>query len=128
ATVIVRTTSGLTLRSVDAGHTFIPVPGNPQVSSVAEARSGQDTWRIDAHGIVLHARTTGPFSPDPGSPQLGAGAHLIAAPAALTGVVVAVAQDGAVWRRGGDGRWARALLLLPAGIAGGVPAVTGVAA
>src|SRR5438067_12338108 len=52
ATVIVRTTSGLTLRSLDAGHTFIPVPGNPQVSSVAEARSGQDTWRIDAHGIV----------------------------------------------------------------------------
>src|SRR5438445_5329019 len=29
ATVIVRTSDGVTLRSVDAGHTFTAVPGNP---------------------------------------------------------------------------------------------------
>lgn len=126
--VIVRTSAGATLRSADGGRTFTAVPGNPELTTVPEARTGGDTWRIDGGGAVLHARGTGLLAPDPGSPNLGAGAHLIAAPGTLQGVVVAVAHDGTVWRRGGDGGWGRALLLLPAGITLGVPRVTAVAA
>ena len=66
--------------------------------------------------------------PDPGSPDLGAGADLIASPAALPGVVVAVSTDGTVWRRGQDGDWKQALLLLPASLVQGVPRITSVTA
>ena len=65
---------------------------------------------------------------DPGSPDLGAGADLIAATAALPGVVVTVSTDGTVWRRGQDGDWKRALLLLPASLVQGVPRITSVTA
>jgi len=65
---------------------------------------------------------------DPGSPHLGASASLLAAPAQLPGVVVAVAADGTVWRRDEAGAWARSLLLLPQGLNGGPPPVTGLAA
>jgi hypothetical protein len=65
---------------------------------------------------------------DPGSPDLGATAHLLAAPADLPGVVVAVAADGTVWRRDQAGGWGRSLLLLPAGLAAGPPRITGLAA
>jgi hypothetical protein len=65
---------------------------------------------------------------DPGSPGLGAGADLIASPAALPGVVVAVSTSGVVWRRGQDGDWKQALLLLPASLVQGVPRVTSVTA
>ena len=36
--------------------------------------------------------------------------------------------DGTVWRRGQDGDWKRALLLLPASIVQGVPRITSVTA
>src|SRR5947209_1696658 len=41
---------------------------------------------------------------------------------------VPVAADGTGWRRAETGGWGRALLLLPAGLLAGPPAVTGVAA
>nr|MDQ2961430.1 hypothetical protein [Candidatus Dormibacteraeota bacterium] len=42
--------------------------------------------------------------------------------------VLAVGADGHVWRRGEDGRWATAFILLPAGGFSGVPSVTGLQA
>jgi hypothetical protein len=66
--------------------------------------------------------------PDPGSPALGASARLIAAPAALPGVVVAVGADGTVWRRNASGSWGRSLVLLPQHLLAGPPVVTGLAA
>src|ERR1700674_1305663 len=127
-TGLVRTGSAATLRSDDAGLGFASVAGNPPIQPPAVVKSGADSWAIDASGGVLHATRSGALTLDPGSPQLGASAHLIAAPAAFPGVVVAVAVDGVVWRRGQDGDWQRALLLLPAGFPQGVPRITGVAA
>src|SRR6202022_4290254 len=124
-TVLVRTGSGATLLSDDGGLSFAPVAGSPPLQPPAVVKSGADSWAIDASGRVLHATGSGALTVAPGSPQLGASAHLIAAPAAFPGVVVAVAGDGVVWRRGQDGGWQRALLLLPAGFPQGVPRGTG---
>ena len=66
--------------------------------------------------------------PDPRSPFLGDLAHLIAAPAALPGVAVAVGSDNHVWRRDASGQWATAFILLPAGGLSGIPRVTSLAA
>jgi hypothetical protein len=128
AHIVVRTAAGETLQSSDGGTSFSPVPGNPPVVAAPVVRSGSDAWRIDPTGAVLHAHAGGSFQLDPRSPDLGAGAHLLAAPAAVPGVVVAVARNGSVWRRSQDGGWGLALLLLPAGLIGGVPTVTSVAA
>lgn len=124
--VTVVTGSGAALRSTDKGAHFSPVaaPVTPQVVVTA----GQYTWSIDVSGRILRGTRGGARLPDPGSPNLGRGAHLIAAPAALPGVVVAVATDGTVWRRGQDGDWREALLLLPQSLVQGVPQVTSVAA
>lgn len=124
--VTVVTGSGAALRSTDKGAHFSPVaaPVTPQVVVTA----GQYTWSIDVSGRILRGTPGGARLPDPGSPNLGRGAHLIAAPAALSGVVVAVATDGTVWRRGQDGDWRQALLLLPQSLVQGVPQVTSVAA
>ena len=84
-------------------------------------------WRID-NGTVLTATPGGSFSPDPGSPFLGDAAHLIAAPAALPGVAVAVGSDNHVWRRAPSGGWATSFVLLPAGGIAGIPRVTALAA
>lgn len=127
-TVIVRTTSGETLQSDDGGKTYSTAAAETQLTSPAEVRSGDDRWRINAAGRVLHARGSASLQPDRRGPHLGAGAHLLAAPAALPGVVVAVARDGTVWRRGADGGWGQSLLLLPASLTRGVPTVTAVAA
>ena len=92
---------------------------------------GKETWEIDPAGRVLHAAGTaasGTPVVDPGSPDLGRGAASIAAPAALPGVVVAVSTNGTVWRRGEDGDWKQALLLLPASLVQGVPRVTSITA
>jgi hypothetical protein len=126
AALVVRTGSGTTFRSRDGGRSF--TASSPPGSPAPSVRSGHDLWRIDPAGRVLHASDGHPPTRDPGSPLLGAGARLIAAPAALSGVVVAVATDGTVWRRSGTGSWGRSLLLLPRGITGGVPRVTAVAA
>jgi hypothetical protein len=124
--VTVVTGSGAALRSTDKGAHFSPVaaPVTPQVVVTA----GQYTWSIDVSGRILRGTPGRARLPDPGSPNLGRGAHLIAAPAALPGVVVAVATDGTVWRRGQDGDWREALLLLPQSLVQGVPQVTSVAA
>jgi hypothetical protein len=114
--------------SDDGGMTYAPVSGNPPIRPPAILQSGADAWAIDASGRVLHAKGSGALTLDPASPQLGASAHLIAAPAAFPGIVVAVAVDGVVWRRGQDGDWQRALLLLPAGFPHGVPRITDAAA
>ncbi|HEX6539933.1 MAG TPA: hypothetical protein VF155_12220 [Candidatus Dormibacteraeota bacterium] len=127
STVEVVTASGAALRSTDRGAHFsrVEAPVTPQVV----VTSGQYTWTIDVSGRVLRGIGGGPRQPDPGSPELGRGAHLLAAPAALQGeVVVAVATDGTVWRRAQDGGWRRALLLLPQSLVQGVPAVTSVTA
>ena len=42
--------------------------------------------------------------------------------------MVAVGTDGVVWRRGQDGDWKQALLLLPASIVQGVPRITSITA
>ena len=126
AVVTVVTGSGAALRSTDKGAHFTPVaaPVTPQVVVTA----GQYTWSIDVSGRILRGTPGGPRLPDAGSPTLGRGAHLLAAPAALSGVVVAVATDGTVWRRAQDGGWRQALLLLPQSLVQGVPRVTSVAA
>jgi len=126
--VTVQTGSRQTLQSVDGGRTFSPQPGNPPITSAAQLVSGNQTWKIDPSGAVLRGTARGEMTRDPGSPNLGTGAHLIAAPAALPGVVVAVAADGTVWRRAGDGGWSESLLLLPMSLAQGVPRVTSVTA
>ncbi len=84
-------------------------------------------WEI-RNGTVF----TGPFNqslePDPRAPYLGATAHLIAAPAALPGVAVAVGTDNHVWRRAPSGEWATSFILLPAGGLSATPQVTSLAA
>jgi hypothetical protein len=133
-TLIVRTGDGRTLRSTDAGATFTEVPGDSAVSPPQVVTSGDDSWSIDSAGRVLHATRGGALQPDPGSPALGAGARLLAAPAALPGSIVVAGVDGTVYRRCAaaagcsGGRWARCLLLLPESLVQGVPAVTALAA
>ena len=92
---------------------------------------GSGIWTITSGGRVARApdsTDTDAATLDPGSPELGSGADLLASPAALPGVVVAVGTDGTVWRRGEDGDWKQALLLLPQSLVQGVPRVTSVAA
>ena len=124
-TLVVRTASGEVLRSTDGGAHFSPAPSAqlPRVS----VTSGNDTWTIAA-GTVLRQRGASAPQRDPGSPDLGPDAHLIAAPAALRGVVVAVGDDGTVWRRGQDGAWRQALLLLNQSLVQGVPRITALTA
>ncbi|MFN2582755.1 MAG: hypothetical protein ABR498_08460 [Candidatus Dormibacteria bacterium] len=128
-TIDVRTDNGRTLRSVDAGAHFDAVPGDPPVKPPRAVSAGPYGWAIDATGHVLRRdAASSAFVVDAGTPDLGSGANLIAAPGALPGVVVAVATDGTVWRRGSGGDWRRALLLLPQSLVQGVPRITSVAA
>ncbi len=133
-TITVRTGNGSTLQSTDAGTTFARVPENPAVPPTGSVTSAGQLWRIDSAGQILYdpnvgsgERTHGAL-PDLRAPRLGRGADLIAAPAALPGVVVAVGTDGTVWRRGQDGDWKQALLLLPRSLLQGIPRVTSVTA
>jgi hypothetical protein len=117
------TTSGSFL-SADGGRSFQPVAGG---HVAAPAPASAPRWTIDK-GTVFTAAAGGQFAADPGAPFLGASAHLIAAPAALPGVVVAVGSDNHVWRRSSSGRWATSFILLPGGGLSGAPQVTSVAA
>jgi hypothetical protein len=129
--ITVRTDSGATLRSTDAGRTFSAAPAGTTFPPPGVVAIGSQRWEIDSAGRVLHVANASQASAtvlDPGSPDLGAGADLIASPAAFPGVVVAVATDGVVWRRGQDGDWKEALLLLPSSLVRGVPRVTSLAA
>jgi hypothetical protein len=127
-TIMVRTGAGATLTSPDAGKTFSPANGNPSFPPTGTVVVGSEVWSIDPEGVVRHASAGAALIPDPGAPHLGTGADLIASPAALPGVVVAVGADGTVWRRGQDGDWKQALLLLPQSLFQGVPRITALAA
>lgn len=129
-TILARTGAGATLRSTDGGRTFATAPADLTFPPAGVVTVGTQGWGI-SRGKVVHvanvAQSTAAVA-DPGSPDLGAGADLIASPAALPGVVVAVSTNGTVWRRGEDGDWKQALLLLPASIVHGVPRITSVTA
>jgi len=130
-TILVRTGSGATLVSSDAGRTFATAPAGTPFPPTGVVAIGAQRWAIASSGRVGHIADVALRSaalPDPGSPDLGPGADLIASPAALPGVVVAVGTDGTVWRRGQGGDWKQALLLLPASAVQGVPRVTSVTA
>jgi hypothetical protein len=129
--IVVRTGSGATVISRDGGKTFAAAPAGTTFPPTNVVVIGTQRWEVDSGGRVAHVSNAAQDStavPDPVSPDLGAGADLIAAPAALPGVVVAVSTDGTVWRRGQEGDWKQALLLLPASIVQGVPRVTSVTA
>jgi hypothetical protein len=130
-TIMVRTGKGEMLLSTNGGKTFATAPADATFPPISVVTAGSQRWEIDSAGRVLHAPSTAANSDsviDPGSPDLGPGADLIAAPAALPGVVVAASTDGTVWRRGQDGDWKQALLLLPASLVQGVPRVTSITA
>jgi hypothetical protein len=130
-TIMVRTGTGTTLSSTDAGKTFTPVQGDTTFPPTGRAVVGNTGWTIDSTHRVTHdddIAGKGAVITDPESPDLGAGADLLAAPGALPGVVVAVSTNGTVWRRGQDGDWKQALLLLPQSLVQGVPRVTSVTA
>ena len=99
----------------------------PPPAPPATVPSGARTWSIDAGGEVMVAEGGGTARRDPGSPELGSGAHLIAAPLAVPGFVVAVSTGGTVWRRAPSGGWSVSLALLPATLITGTPAVTSIA-
>ncbi len=130
--ITVRTGTGTTLSSTDAGKTFTPMEGSAAVfPPTGTAIVGNTGWTIGSDHRVSHnddLSGRGAVMTDPQSPDLGAGADLLAAPAALPGVVVAVSNNGVVWRRGQDGDWKQALLLLPQSLVQGVPRVTSVTA
>ena len=56
----------------------------PPPAAPATVTTGARTWSIDAAGEVTVAQAGGAARRDPGSPELGPGAHLIAAPLALS--------------------------------------------
>jgi hypothetical protein len=111
---------------------FAPTSAPPRPS--ASVSVGGVTWAIDPAGEVTVAHGSSPAVQDPGSPDLGPGAHLIAAPLGLppgvppASVVVAVSESGIVWRRAPDGIWSVSLVLLPTVLGGPTPAVTSIAA
>ncbi|MEO9044176.1 MAG: hypothetical protein ABI352_04015 [Candidatus Dormibacter sp.] len=121
--VVVRTASGA-FRSSDGGRSFTAIDGQHIALPLPPAAT---TWAID-NGVVVTASGGRPPAPDPRAPFLGEPAHLIAAPAALPGVVVAVGSDNHVWRRNASGQWATSFVLLPAGGLSGTPRVTSLAA
>ncbi len=130
-TIMVRTGTGATLSSTDAGRTFAPVQGDATFPPTGTVIIGNTGWSIGSDHRVSHdddLAGKGAVITNSGSPDLGAGADLLAAPAALPGVVVAVSTNGTVWRRGQDGDWKQALLLLPQSLVQGVPKVTSVTA
>ena len=113
------------LLSTDGGAHFSPLPAGCCTTPPSGATAKR--WSIKA-GAVMVSSGGAAFVPDPGAPDLGAGAHLIASPASNSDVVVAVDTGGTVWRRRPDGSWGRALHLLPQVLAWGTPTITAVAA
>jgi hypothetical protein len=120
-------TSGGRFLSTNQGGTFTATTDTP--SPLLPVLSAGTTWDI-RDGTVLTGLGPNPAAthPDPGAPYLGAGAHLLAAPAALSGTVVAVGSDNHVWRRTPSGSWSTAFIPLPAGGLSGTPRVTALAA
>jgi len=112
---------------VETASGFVPGAATPPPPPPS-VTAGTSTWSIDAAGQVLVRQGRGPAHVDPGSPDLGAGAHLIAAPLATPGVVLAASTGGTIWRRSSGGGWEVSLLLLPTTLVTGTPAVTSLAA
>lgn len=125
--VVVQTTDGRVLESRDAGASWSPAPAGTSAAALPAVYSAGTLWEI-RDGRVMRGSSPSSLAPDSGAPDLGAAAYLVAAPASLPGVVVAAAADGTIWRRGMDGGWGRALILLPPGLIGHPPAITGLAA
>lgn len=119
---VVATSGGRWLVSGDGGRGFRVLPTAPAVGAAPSP-----AWSI-RRGVVSRRDVNGRTQPDPGAPYLGATANLIAAPAALPGVVIAVGSDGHVWRRSPSGRWATSFILLPAGLFTATPRITALAA
>jgi hypothetical protein len=115
---------GAAMVQTASGFVATAAPPSPAPATVT---TGSRTWSIDAAGEVLVAEAGGAPRRDPGSPGLGPGAHLIAAPLAIPGFVVAVSTGGTVWRRDPSGGWSVSLALLPATLITGTPAVTSIA-
>jgi hypothetical protein len=115
-------------QSVDGGRTWqryfqrhgLVIPPGPRWR-VVDGRVGE----VDSGGVA-HVDPGSPVMPP--TPGLADQRSLIAAPASLPGVVVAVDPDNVVWRRGADGHWARALVLLPQDMISGPPRVTALVA
>jgi hypothetical protein len=122
--LVVSTASGGYL-SNDNGRSFQPLA--PGRHLALPQTFGPVVWQIDK-GVVLTAPAGHALAPDPHAPFLGATAHLIAAPAALPGVVVVVGSDNHVWRRAPSGQWVTSFILIPAGGLAGPPHVTSLAA
>jgi hypothetical protein len=133
--------------SVVQGHLTVDTPSGPFSSSDRGATftattdapapplpvlTGGTIWDIRDGVVVAGHQAIGlgiPIEqPDPGAPYLGAGAHLLAAPAAAPGVVIAVGTDNHIWRRAPSGSWSTAFIPLPAGGLSGAPRITSLAA
>jgi hypothetical protein len=127
--LVVDTPTGA-LSSSDGGATFTAT-NNPPTSPLPVV-SGGLVWDIRNGTVLTRTGTAGigqaTEHPDPGAPFLGTGAHLLAAPAAAPGVVVAVGSDNHVWRRTAAGSWSTAFVPLPAGGLSGTPTITSLAA
>ena len=121
SSVIAVTSSGA-WQSVDGGRTFARLDPTLHHANPSPPRE----WFLDA-GHVMHV-AGGRAAADPNAPYLGGAAALIAAPAALPGVVVAAGSDGHVWRRDAAGRWATSFIALPSGGLAPAPRVTALAA
>jgi hypothetical protein len=120
-------TPGGRLVSTNQGGTFTATTDTPP--QPLPVFSAGTTWDIRDGTVLTGAGLSGaPEHPDPGAPYLGAGAHLLAAPAAVPGSVVAVGSDNHVWRRTPSGSWSTAFIPLPAGGLSGTPRVTALAA
>ena len=111
-------------QSSDGGRTWQPVPSQ---HTVPPAQQGE--WQV-RDGRVGRVDVTGIWHEDPGSPHMAqpttAGREPVAALVAHDGLVVAIDVDNVVWRRSGDGGWARALLLLNQDALHGPPRPTGI--
>jgi hypothetical protein len=122
------TVDGLgTRQSNDFGGTW-----HAAADPLAVAAPPPGEWQVRG-GRVGRVDAAGTWRADPGSPRMGqppaaAGHSRIAVLPGHDGLVVAVDAGNVVWRRGGDGGWARALLLLPQDVFSGPPSVTGSAA
>ena len=127
---LVVVTAGQFLSSADGGATFSPTQDD--VPTALPVSTAGVVWNIRGGNVEAGPDPGAQHLPvlqhDPGAPNLGANAHLLAAPAAAPGVVVAVGDDNHVWRRSQSGSWATAFILLPAGGFSGAPRVTSIAA
>jgi photosystem II stability/assembly factor-like uncharacterized protein len=116
------------MQSGDAGTTWQPIF---ERHGLVAAPPAVGAWQV-CDGRAGHVDAAGACHPDPGSPRLVAptlaGHSPLAALPDGSGRLVAVDDQGVIWRRAADGGWARALLLLNQDALHGPPNVTGIAA